>query len=542
MKKFKPVFSLLIVLSILLLTACASSSDSSDSSSGSSSSKNNTMYIGLVNAPVSFNTINSSDIAAQYLEKFMFDTFLEMDEPLHFVPKMAESFETTDNQTYTIKLHQDANWSDGTPVTANDIAFTFNLIANPKTETAVGRFLTVLEGVDESGKLMDGQTELPSIKVVDDKTFTFTTKQPVDSNMVKEFIGTKLMILPQHVLKDVAPEDLSKDPFMQNPTVTSGPFKFVKYEKDQYVEFEKNEDYYLGDPKLEKLFVKIMPAANLVAQLQTGEIHMNAAAGIGKIAVQDYETVKGFKNVTTKTEETYGYQTMLFNTETITDAKVRQAIAYAIDRNKIVDDLLKGEAEIVDGPYTSISPFLDATLPSYSYDPEKAKQLLEEANWDFDKAIKFVVPIGNKVREQSANIIAENLKAIGMKVETTTYDFPTIMAKGKDGDFDLLLIGYTNNIDPDVSSIYQSTSANNFSNYNSPKTDELLEAGKNEADLEKRKEIYSQLQQVWLDDMPAFTLYSDYDFSAVSNDVKFGEPKVFGYHNELHNWSLGGAN
>lgn len=536
MKKAKKISLLSVILVLLLLAACSKGTTSSDNSS------NNSMYIGMVNAPVSFNPINSSDTAAIFLEKFMFDTFLEMTGPLEFTPKLAESFETEDNKTFTVTINKNANWSDGEPVTAEDAVFTLNLVANPKTETSVGAYLTIFDGLDENGKFPDGVTEIPSVTIIDDKTFQFTTKSAVDPNMVKEQIGSKFMILPKHVLGEIAPEELQKNEFMQNPTVTNGPFSFVTYAKDQYVEYAKNEEYYLGEPKLDKFFVKIMPAANLVAQLQTGEIQMNAAGGIGKIAVQDYETVEALENVTTKTEKTFSYQDITFNMEKMTDPKVRQAIAYAIDRQSIVDKLLKGEAEIVDGPYTSISPYLDTELETYNYDPEKAKQLLEEAGWDFETTIDFVVPIGNKVREQSADIIAQNLEAIGLKLNTTTYDFPTIMAKAKKGEYDLLLMGISGTMDPDVTAYYGTGGSSNYAHYSSEEADALLQAGKAEPDTEKRKEIYSQFQALLHEDVPVLTLYSDYDFAAVSNTVEVGEPKVFGWHNELYNWSLSGAN
>ncbi|MBP3040227.1 oligopeptide-binding protein AppA [Bacillaceae bacterium Marseille-Q3522] len=540
MKILKNGLIALMFLSSILLAACNSNSGSTGGNS-SEAGDGGTMFVGLVNPPTSLNPINSGDVAAQFLEKFMFDTFLEMTEPLVFQPKLAESFETTDNQTFTIKLHPDAAWADGTPVTANDVAFTMNTVANPKTETTVGGYLVTIEGLDENGKLMNGDTEIPSLKIIDDKTIEFRTKKPVDPNMIKEQLGSKFMILPEHILGDVAPENLAKDPFMQKPTVTNGPFKFVQHKKDQYVEYEKNTDYYLGEPELDKFFVKIMPAANLVAQLQTGEIHMNAAGGIGKIAVQDFKTVQGFDNVTTETSPTIGYQVMMFNMKKITDPKVRKAMAYAINRQKIVDQLLQGNGEIVDGPYTSVNPYLNKDMENYTYDPDKAKQLLEEAGWDLSTPINLVVPIGNKVREQSADLIAQDLKAVGLNIQTTTYDFPTIMSKGKAGDFDLLLIGFTNTIDPDVSNNYSVNGAYNFMGYENPRNTELLQQGQAEADLEKRKQIYGELQEIWNEDLPSFTLYSDYDFAAVSKKVAVGEPRVFGWHYELYKWALQGA-
>ena len=496
--------------------------------------------MGMTNPPILFNPINSSDVASQFVEKFMFDTFLEMEAPLQFVPKLADSFETTDNQTFTIKINPNAKWTDGTPVTAHDAAFTLNLIANPKVETNVGSYISTFDGLGPRGKLEEGQTEIPSVTVVDDKTLQFKTKDPVDPNMVKEQLGTKLMILPKHVLENVDPAALSQDPFFQKPTVTNGPFKFVQYQKDQYVEYAANHDYYRGKPELEKLFIKIMPAPNMVAQLQTGEIHMNVGGGIGKIAVQDFDTVKSFQNVVTKSEPTFGFQYMMFNTQVIDDPKVRQAFAYAIDRQQIVEKLLKGYGEVIDGPYTSVSPYLDKSIQGYKYDPEKAKQLLQEAGWDFNRVVQFTVPTGNKVREQSADIITQNLQAVGVKVNVTKYDFPTVQAKAKADDFELMLMGQTITLDPDVYNLYGLNGVSNYMNYDNPKSEELLAKGKAEPNVDARKQIYAELQKLWSEDLPLITLYSDHDFVGISKQVTHGEPRVFGFHKDLQMWSVTG--
>lgn len=522
---------MLMLAVLLLLVACSNST--TNGTANTSEEKN--LFIGMVNPPIAFNTINSSDVASQYIEGFMFDSLLDMPESLNFTPKLAESFDTTDNQTYTIKINAKANWSDGTPVTAEDAAFTLNLIANPNVETHVGNFLTPLDGLD-NGKLAEGVSEIPSVKVIDEKTLEFKTTKPVDPNMIKEQLGVKLMILPKHILKDVDPKELSKHPFMQNPTVINGPFKFVQYKKDQYVEFEKNLDYYLGTPKLDKIFVKIMPASNLVAQLQTGEIHMNNT--LGKIAVQDYETVKKIENVKTELQQTIGFQLIVFNMETIKDAKLRQAIAYAINRESIVDDLLKGTGEIIDGPYTSLNPYLNKNLTKYTYDPEKAKQLLAESGWDINQTLDFVVPLGNKVREQSANIIVQNLEDIGIKVKTATYDFPSSLQMAKEGDYDLYLLGNALTVDPDVSSMYASNGSFNFMNYNNPKVDQLLADGKAEPIAEKRKVIYDELQEIWEADLPVLTLYSDYNFAAISDSVSYGGVNILDASVDYHLWDL----
>lgn len=554
MKMLKKTASVLAVSSVLMLAACGGGNTSTSSPSGGggtpgsttpapaaeSGAKAGTMFLGMTNPPILLNPINSADVASTFTEKFLFDTFLEMEGPLKFVPRLADGIETTDNQTFTIKINKDAKWTDGTPVTAHDALFTFNLIANPKVETTVGSYLTMFDGLGPDGKLKDGDTSIPSVKIVDDKTLEFKTKAPVDPNMLKEQLGTKLMILPKHALEKVDPAALSQDPFMQKPTVTNGAFKFVQYQKDQYVELAANPDYYRGKPELEKMFIKIMPSANMVAQLQTGEVHMNVGGGIGKIPPQDYDTVKAMEHVVAKDEPTFGFQTMMFNTEKM-DPKVRQALAYAVDRKQLVDKLLKGYGEVVDGPYTSVSPYLDKNLQQYSFDTEKAKQLLKESGWDPNRELQFMVPTGNKVREQSADIITQNLIAAGFKVKVSKFDFPTVMSKAKAGDYEVMLMGLTLTLDPEVSALYGKDGAYNFMKYDNPKSEDLLNKGKAEPNSDVRKGIYNELQKLWNEDVPLITLYSDNDFVGISKKVAYGEPRVFGFHRDLEKWSVTGA-
>lgn len=531
-------------LSLSLITACGGSSSQPAGQSGTpqnSTGTNKTMVLGMVNPPVIFNPINSSDVASSFVEGFFFDSLLDMTAPLKFSPELAESFDTKDNQHYTIKLNPKAKWSDGQPITAKDVVYTINLVANPKVETAVGAYIAPLAGLNDKGKLPDGQKTLGSVKQVDDYTVELTTKQPVDPNMLKEQLGSKLMILPEHVVKNIAPDKLSQSPFAQKPNVTSSAFQFVQYVKDQYVELKANPSYYRGAPKLDKIFIKLMPAPNLVAQLKTGEIQMNVGLGIGKIPAQDYETVEKMDNVRYKVEPNIGFQTMQINNKNISDPRVRQAILYALDRQLIVKQLLKGKGEVVDGPYTSVSPYLDKNIKVASQNIEKAKQLLKEAGWDSNKTLSLVVPTGNIVREQSANIIQQNLEAAGFKVKVTKYDFPTIMQKGRAGDFDLLLIGFTFTLDPDVSSLYGTGGAYNFMKYSNPDMDKLLAQGKAEADTAKRHEIYNQVQSILEKDVPVITLYSDYDMAVVSKKVAVGESKYFGMLYDLNQWSFTGA-
>ncbi|MFT8872076.1 MAG: ABC transporter substrate-binding protein [Sporolactobacillus sp.] len=524
-KAAKYAAALLMAFTLVLLTACGGSSSSSSTAKTAKAKK--TIYLGMVNPPASFNPINTADIGGQFAERVMFDAFLDMTSPLKFQPKLANSITTKDNQTYTINLNPKAKWTDGKPVTADDVVFTFNLIANPKTTVSVGSNISTLEGVDANGKLTNGLTSIPDLKAVNAHTVTFKLKAPSDPNYIKEMIGTKIITLPQHILKDIAPQDLATAPYMVSPTVSDGPYKFVTYNKNTYIQYKANDDYYLGKPVTPNFYIKIMQATNLADELQAGTIQANASGGIGDIPYQDIDTVKKIPNTVTNVYKQIGFQTMQFNTKTIPNAKVRQALAYAINRQQIVTKLLKGQGEIIDGPYTSMSPYLDKSLKTIKYDPKKAKKMLQDAGFDFSKTLNFVVPIGNQVRMQSADIIAQNLEAVGVKVKETTYDFPTIMQKGKAGDFDLLLIGFTFNIDPDVSSLYAPNGTYNFMKYTNPESDELLQKGKAQVSKADRVATYDKLQKIWQADMPVLTLYSNYEIVTKSKGLTYGGPTPY---------------
>jgi peptide/nickel transport system substrate-binding protein len=531
---------LILVMSMITLTACSGSTNSNTNTSEKPAATTDNaaavqISIGITNPPGAFNTIDAPDQSAIQITSLMFPPLVELNDTMEFVPMLADSIETKDNKKFTVKLNAKAKWTDGQPVTADDVLFTVQMITHPKSISSFAKNFALLEGFDEKGKLPEGAKELPGVKKIDDRTVEFIAKTPIDPVLFKENIGRKLKTLPKHVLKDIEPDKIAQNPFMQKPDVSNGPFKFVTYQKDQYVELEANKDYFKGAPKINKLYFKIMPAANIVAQLQSGEIQMNFP-GIGTISVQDFEKVKNMSNVRTIQGKGYNYQQMTFNIKTIPDARVRQAIAYAINRQMMVTNLLKGEAEIIDMPYTTIHPYYNKNLKPIPYDPKKAQQLLQEAGWDFNKTLNLVVPSGVKTREQSADIIVENLKAVGIKAQITKYDLVTVGQKAQKGEYDIFFLGYPFFLDPDVS-IYFKTNGN-YAGYSNPEMDALLDQGLKETDSAKRHVIYDKVQNLVAKELPQLTLYADFRMGAVSKKVKGAEPRDVGMLINVHEWDI----
>ncbi|WP_045516651.1 ABC transporter substrate-binding protein [Neobacillus niacini] len=540
MRSYLKAFFLLNILTLFIIAGCSNSNNDTTGATVATSnlktSDEKSITIGITNPPGAFNPIKRVDLTGWYVTSILYSPLVEMNSSFEFVPKLAKSIESEDNQIYTVKLQENAVWSDGKPVTAEDVFFTAKLIGSLDSGSLI-QGVSMLEGFNDSGKLEDPNADITGVKLIDEFTVQFKTKTRVDENLFKQQLGAQFLTLPKHIYGDNAPSEFAKHPDVQEPKVTNGPFKFGKYAANQYIELVANESYFLGAPKLDKLFFKIMPAANIVAQLQSGEVDMNYP-GIGSISSQDFERVENLTNVNTTYGDALDYQTLGFNLETIKDVRIRQAIAMGINREMIVESLLKGKGEINDLVYASSSPYFNKSIKPIEYDPEEAKKLLKEANWEQSKVLKFVVPSGNTTREQMADLIVQNLSEIGIKVEIEKYDLPTASEKARSGEFDILVLGFPFSFDPDNTTIYSSKGPNNLFNYSNPKMDQLLKNGLSEVDPEKRKTIYDEVQELLSEELPTLVLYYDKRMMAVSKRVKVGQPTSVGALVNVHEWDV----
>ncbi|WP_368490514.1 ABC transporter substrate-binding protein [Clostridium sp. BJN0013] len=536
MKKFikSKILILFVCIFALILPGCGSSSTGS---SGEGSKK--IINVGMMNAPSGFNPLEWTDIAQEVNCGLLFQALVELDDDMKYKPMLADSITTEDNKTFAIKLNSKAKWSDGKPVTVDDEIYTIGLISNPKVPSTVASNFNIVEGLNDSGKNTTGSTDISGIKKIDAHTMAITTKAPMELTLFEDTIGTKLKALPKHILESTAPDKIYESSFIQNPTVSNGPFKLEKYVKDQYVQFVANKDYFKGTPKLDRLIFKIMPGANITAQLQSGEIDMNDPQ-LGQIPFEDNEKVKAMSNLNTDSSGIQGtIQTLMINTKTIPDSKIRKAISYAINRDMIISSLLKGQGQVIELPYLKESKFVNKNLKPTPYDPEKAKELLKEAGWDSNKAINFDIPTGNKVREQVADIITQNLESVGIKVNPQKYDFVTSLATAKKHNFDIYLVGIpVYPMNPDISSILKTGFGLNLSQYSNAEMDSLLTSGLNQIDPTQVKATYDRVQEIFAQDLPCPSVYVQNQLRAVNKRVTYGKPKNYGMFIDVYKWDV----
>lgn len=524
----------LLVAALFILPACGNAT--STSSTGGASSKK-VVNIGISHSPSSLNPLSPVGLASSYVTGLMFLPLVDIDEDLTFKPMLADSIETTDNTTFTIKLNENAKWTDGTPVTSDDVIFTLKLMANPKVASVYAYTFGILEGLDDTGYLPEGKTDISGVKKVDEHTLELKTKSATTLNIFKDTIGRYLLTVPQSALKDIAPESINTSAYMQKPTVTNGPFKLVEYSRDHYVQMDANKDYFKGAPKLEQLNFKVLQGTAISTQLQSGEIDMNIPS-VGVIPIDDYDKIKGLEGITTVDGPAIASQFMYINEKSVPDAKQRQAISYALNRELIVNNLLKGNGEVVDGFFTSYSPYVDPTLKPVSYDLEKAKSLLKESGWDTGKTLNLSVLSGDSTLENSANIMAENLKSAGINVKIQLADLATLIDKLVKMDYDLgiLTVSLTPiNPLPDVAYFLQEGNPNGYSN---GEVDKLINALKAETDEAKIKEYYSKLQKIVAQDVPMPSIYSTKALGAINDRVIGAKPKDFGMFINVNEWDV----
>jgi peptide/nickel transport system substrate-binding protein len=480
--------------------------------------------VGMWSSPQSFNPYITTDDYSATLFENVYGQLIRLDANGAPVPYLAESFDVSeDGSEYTIHLRDNAFWHDGTPVTAKDVEMTYRLHGHPDVASIIAGNYKAIKGMEA---YTAGEADsVEGLQIIDDKTIKFVLEEPN-----APFINNlNYFVLPAHILNDVPPAELETHPYFDAPTVGAGAYKFVGYEPDQYMEFEAYEDFFLGAPNIQRLIYRIGTQDVLLAQLQKDELDFVL------VPPAEVERIKSLYDISFQSLPGSGAQVMHFNLGKpyLQDKRVRQAMAYALPREDIIQPLYFGEATVVNSP-NSIAWAVPDDLNPYEYNPEKAKELLAEAGWDPNQKLVLRYPTGNKPREMSAPLIQSSLKDVGIDVELQITDFATLLDDLKAGDYDLGLLGWTGASDPDLITTILYASENvppagwNIMLYSSEDVDELARAGRLAFDQEERAEVYQEMYRIINDDLPVVFLWSENQLYAYNDRLQGFEPSRFG--------------
>lgn len=462
---------------------------------------------------IPFNTTNGN---TDGILELMFDKMIVVKANGEHQPRLADSWEQ-DGLVLTFKLNEKAAWHDGQPLTADDVVFTCELMAAPEITHPRRSKVAFFTGTDASGVRVEGEEF--GVKALDEHTVQFTMKNPAPLSYMMTQTFRDFYVLPKHLLADIPVTEIMTHEFWQKP-IGSGPCIYESSISGERVEFTANKNYHLGAPQFDRFVVRIVAASNLLSGLMSGEIDIVAGAGIGNIPANDWDMAKMQKNLTCESVKSLGYQYLTMNVNNI-PKEVRQAVNIAINRNVLVNNLMRGEGEAAAGPLRENHPYFNPDLLPIPYDVEKAAQMIKDSGFDTSKTYTLRVSKGNEVREKSAPLIQQDLAKIGIKVEILTTDHPTLLSECRAGNYDFGLIGSGGSPDPAESCVnVRPGHVNNFSQNADPS---LYEKGMVEGfavnSYEERLPFYHEYQMMLRDQVPFSWLYFQNDLVAYNSCI-----------------------
>jgi peptide/nickel transport system substrate-binding protein len=414
-------------------------------------------------------------------------------------------------RVWELKLRPGVKWHDGQPFSSADVKFTLENIVNPNVKAL---FRSQLQGLER-------------VETPDPLTARAVFKDPFPALPI--VLGFNIFIAPRHLLDG---KDLNAlDDFVRKP-VGTGPFRWKEAVKGSHVTVEANPDYHGGAPKLRALAFKVIPDVNtVVAQLRTGELDVAVVTATHK------ETLAGAANLSFKTAVLPSTFFLALNNARwpFTERAVRQAMMYGLNRELMVQRLLKGEAPLAAGPYaTAFGPYVHPGLKPYPFDVSRAKALLAEAGFkpgpdgvlakDGKRlAFSLMVDKGNPEREQIALYAQQSWKQLGADVKLEVEEWSVFIKRGNrvpSGDYDARTGWRITSPDPDKTAEYTTGGINNHFAYSNPEVDALMARARSTVEEGARVAAFHKLQELIHRDVPLVWIYHQTEILALSKRVR----------------------
>ena len=524
----KKILSLMLMVSLAAsLAACgqdsgknSNSTDLSKTETEASSGQTGEAETTLVYGSADYTRINPAMDEHGEINLLLFNGLTAHDADDNIVPGLAEKWEyDAETCTYTFHIRDGIQWHDGEKFTADDVKFTIEAIMDPEN------------GSENAPNYED----VEEITVIDDSTVSFRLSEPNVAFL--EYMT--MAILPKHLLEG---ENMQESDFFRAP-VGTGPYKLESWDEGQSIVLVKNEDYYLGAPKIDKVIFKIVPDDNAKAlQLKSGEINL------AKVTPKDAQNFTDDDTFTVYDMKTADYRGILYNFNNEFWQRNKDAIpaiSYAIDRQKMVDSVLLGEGIVAYGPLQR-NKYNNEDVEKYSYDPAKAKEVLEVAGWTLGddgiyerngEKLSFTINVmeGDQVRADLAAIACQQLKEVGVDAKAQ------VQSEIDWANQEAFLIGWGSPFDADdhTYKVFGTDKGSNYSGYSNEQVDTYLTQARQTSDENERKEAYAKFQVALAED-PAYTFFCYCDVDYVTNKKIQGITKdtILGHHGVGIFWNV----
>jgi len=538
-------------------------------------SEGSQMAIAVLSDPKTFNAVlsqESPNIFGITYEGLVYENPLTA----KIEPRLAESWEISDDRLkIAFTLRAGLRWSDGEPLTADDVLFSYNqLYLNPEIPTNVRDSLRV--GPDKV---------LPTVTKLDDRRVQFTVPEPF-----APFLGNmSLPILPKHVLADTVTErNESGEPVFLSTwgidtppaeIIVNGPYRLTRYETSQRLVFEPNPYYWQQDkqgqplPYIQQVVWQIVESTDTaLLQFRSGDLDLVSVTP-EFFSLLKREEERGRFTIYNG-GPAYGTSFIFFNLNTgrregkplvdpvksrwFNDQRFRQAIAYSIDRQRMINNIFRGLGTPQNSPISIQSPYYEDDLPDYQYNPERARELLEDAGFRYNdrdeledsdgNRVRFVLltNAGNKIREAMGAQIQQDLKQLGIQVDFTPIAFNVLVDRLSNSlEWECVLLGLTGGNEPNDGANVWFPDGNLHMFNQKPQAGrddiqgrqvsdweeriaELYIQAARELDVEKRKEIYAETQRLAAEYLPFIYLINPFSLAAVRDRLQGVEYSALG--------------
>jgi peptide/nickel transport system substrate-binding protein len=461
------------------------------------------------------NPVLLSDSASADIAGLVFNGLVKYDKNIQLVGDLAESWEISHNGLrITFRLRKGVRWHDGLPFTADDVLFTYNKLRDPKVHTP---YASDFEDVS-------------SVTAPDPYTVRVVYRKVFAPGLASWGMG----IVPKHIFEN---GDFNTHPANRAP-IGTGPYRFKEWKTDQYILLEANPDYFEGKPYIQRYVYRIIPDSSV----QFLEMRNQTIDSISLTPDQYKAYSSIFEHHQRYRYPSFKYVYFGFNlkNELFKDKRIRKALAYAIDRQTMVQGIVLGLGQPITGPFPVTSWAYNSAVQPMPYDPMRAKALFPVCGWKQDsngrlrkggKPFSFTLMTnqGNKVRELCAEVIQEQLKKIGIDVTIRIMEWSTFIHQYIDKkNFDALVMGWQLGRDPDNYAMWHSSQQKegeyNFCGYSNPEVDRWLVEARGTFDMPKREALYHKIHVQIADDLPYIFLYCPDELVAIHK--RFQGPEV----------------
>lgn len=443
------------------------------------------------------------------------------------LPSLQNGGISQDGTVITLKLRPDIVWSDGQPITAQDFLFTYQMLVS-SNNLVVSRF---------------PYDRIVALDTPDERTVVIRFSQPFAAWLGSLWHG----LLPAHILKPVfdAQGSLDNAEWNKAPTVGCGPYVFVEWVSGSHARFTANEKYWLGSPKIDEITIRFLGSNNARNDaLKSGEGHLGALLSNSEAASLNAAGLKIVNVFSGYNEGWFFLVDPVQGHPALQDQRVRQAIAMGLDRAAILSQLLSLSQPALS--YWDSTPYIDPSVQAWPYDPERARQLLDEAGWadsngdgvrdqdGTELTLSYGLPV-NDVRQQVQALAQQQLAAIGVKLETSTYDTDTFFAgytlggPTATGQLDIFeySTGPANFPDPDTPDFLcsevpsdENLQGVNWSGVCDQELDQLLQAQLTQIDFQARQQTFRQISKLIYERVYFLGLWQDADQWAISSRLQ----------------------